>query len=331
MKSKEEQKGAVPLYLALAEKLRSDMETGRIPEGGRLPSMRDLARGEGISLGTVRQAYTWLEHQGLVTARRGQGTYAVSRPVPDTEGKKDQALSAIDAAISTLAGLGFSSREAQIFFELRLRQKEEATRPVRVAVVAASPEERAVISGSIGRIPSAGAYLVALGDVTAQPERLKAGFDLLAAPAELAGELEALLPEGLPLLPVVLEASAETCKACRTIPEGAAIGVLTASREFAAVLRRACEEAFSHSHSLEFEVFGDPERTGAFMAGKDVLVLSPDYSNFVERGEAALLRGPALEEKRVIRTGFHLDRGSMIYLSRAIDDKYGQLRQYLRD
>ncbi|HHX30412.1 MAG TPA: hypothetical protein GX720_04195, partial [Clostridiaceae bacterium] len=50
-----------------------------------------------------------------------------------------------------------------------------------------------------------------------------------------------------------------------------------------------------------------------------------------ERGEAALLRGPALEEKRVIRTGFHLDRGSMIYLSRAINDKYGQLRQYLRD
>lgn len=69
-----------PLYEALADRLRDDIAAGRLRPGERLPSVRQMAEEEGLAPGTVQQAVTVLRQEGLVEARRGQGTRVVAEP-----------------------------------------------------------------------------------------------------------------------------------------------------------------------------------------------------------------------------------------------------------
>ena len=66
--------GGKPLYLQLRDKLRRAILSGELP-AGKLPSARDMAHLENVSRNTVDAAYAYLEDEGLVYVRRGQGTF----------------------------------------------------------------------------------------------------------------------------------------------------------------------------------------------------------------------------------------------------------------
>ncbi|PWK76847.1 PLP-dependent aminotransferase family protein [Aminobacter sp. AP02] len=68
-------KAAGPLYLAIADALSSDIASGRLPAGFRLPPQRTLADQLGIDFTTVSRAYAEARKRGLVEGRVGQGTY----------------------------------------------------------------------------------------------------------------------------------------------------------------------------------------------------------------------------------------------------------------
>ncbi len=62
---------AIQVADRLRKRLRSDYSTG-----GQLPSEPKLASAFGVSRGTVRQALTILEREGVIFRRQGSGTYA---------------------------------------------------------------------------------------------------------------------------------------------------------------------------------------------------------------------------------------------------------------
>lgn len=62
-------------YLAIAEALSSDVRTGRLRPGDRLPTHRDLAYRLGVTVGTVTRAYAEAARRGLVGGEVGRGTY----------------------------------------------------------------------------------------------------------------------------------------------------------------------------------------------------------------------------------------------------------------
>lgn len=66
----------VPYYFQLAQTLESQILAGRWQNGERLPSEQDMCDEFGISRSTVRQALARLEHQGLISRRRGRGPRA---------------------------------------------------------------------------------------------------------------------------------------------------------------------------------------------------------------------------------------------------------------
>ena len=63
-----------PLYDALAEQLRLLVVDGRVGDGTRLPSERDLADALGVSRTTTTRAYAALREADLVVSRRGSGS-----------------------------------------------------------------------------------------------------------------------------------------------------------------------------------------------------------------------------------------------------------------
>jgi DNA-binding transcriptional MocR family regulator len=68
-----------PIYRTLVNALESDIASGKLAAGARLPPLRDLAKQLGISIGTVSKAYAYAEKQGLISSEVGRGTFVLDK------------------------------------------------------------------------------------------------------------------------------------------------------------------------------------------------------------------------------------------------------------
>ena len=69
-----------PLYVELADKLRTDIQTGVYAPGDRMPSEPTLCKVTGHSRSTVRKALQLLVEQGFITKSQGKGTFVSELP-----------------------------------------------------------------------------------------------------------------------------------------------------------------------------------------------------------------------------------------------------------
>jgi DNA-binding transcriptional MocR family regulator len=69
-----------PMYRVLAQKIASMIEEGIYKPGEKLPSLRVLHKENGLSIGTVLQAFIHLQDLGLITAREKSGYFVMYRP-----------------------------------------------------------------------------------------------------------------------------------------------------------------------------------------------------------------------------------------------------------
>ena len=67
------------LYLQIAERIAQPIRAGTLARGERIPSVRELARQQGVSLSTVVQAYRTLEDARLIEARPRSGYFVAAR------------------------------------------------------------------------------------------------------------------------------------------------------------------------------------------------------------------------------------------------------------
>lgn len=66
--------GVAP-YMQLVHQVRRALRLGLLSEGDQLPTVKDVVAKLAINPNTVLKAYRELEHEGLVTARPGVGTF----------------------------------------------------------------------------------------------------------------------------------------------------------------------------------------------------------------------------------------------------------------
>lgn len=70
-----------PLYFRIQEMLRTQIASGRLAAGQRLPSESELAGSFETTRATVRQALAQLTFEGLIVRRMGLGTFVANRRV----------------------------------------------------------------------------------------------------------------------------------------------------------------------------------------------------------------------------------------------------------
>src|SRR3984957_3912699 len=63
------------LYLQLMQQIRHAVESGALRDGEQLPGIRTLAQELVVSPNTIAQAYSELEHEGLLELRQGSGAF----------------------------------------------------------------------------------------------------------------------------------------------------------------------------------------------------------------------------------------------------------------
>ena len=98
--------GAVPPYEQIRQQIAALAETGELPEGARLPPIRQLAGDLGLATGTVARAYRELEAEGLVTSRVRLGTTVAPRRRPTPRQAEQRLTAAAEAYARTVRALG---------------------------------------------------------------------------------------------------------------------------------------------------------------------------------------------------------------------------------
>ena len=76
-------RSGVPTYLQIVQQVRQAIRLGLLDPGDQLPTVKDVVAHLAINPNTVLKAYRDLDHEGLVEARRGQGTFVSNRLIPD--------------------------------------------------------------------------------------------------------------------------------------------------------------------------------------------------------------------------------------------------------
>lgn len=97
-----------PIYEQVKEGIRVLILSGALPEGERLPSVRELSAELAVNPNTIQRAYRELEAEGVVYTAQARGTFAAP-----AEGLRQRRIEAafrdLRAAGETLRSLGVSA------------------------------------------------------------------------------------------------------------------------------------------------------------------------------------------------------------------------------
>jgi GntR family transcriptional regulator len=119
----------VPIYRQVIEQIRRQIMTGRLAEGGQLPTVRDLAGRLKVNPMTVSKAYSLLEIEGLVERRRGVGLFVAKLSKRQKERITREMLEGIvKKAAITAVQLGVSEQEVKEVLLKLYRQYDKKRR-----------------------------------------------------------------------------------------------------------------------------------------------------------------------------------------------------------
>ncbi len=120
----------IPIYSQIADQVRCAIAAGVLKPDDELPSVRTMATEQLINPNTVARAYLELEREGLVTKKRGTGTFVSLEAARLGEGKRRRIVAVLlDKALSQAMQFQMPAGEARDLFEERLN--ELAGRPER--------------------------------------------------------------------------------------------------------------------------------------------------------------------------------------------------------
>ncbi|SFI14267.1 DNA-binding transcriptional regulator YhcF, GntR family [Pseudobutyrivibrio sp. OR37] len=111
----------IPIYLQVIKFLKTDIISGQIKCGQKLPSSRELAVTYTINPNTAARVYQELEREGVCYTKRGMGTFVTEDEGVITMLREQMAEEALDVFLKSMSELGISIDEA---VEL-LKQREE--------------------------------------------------------------------------------------------------------------------------------------------------------------------------------------------------------------
>ena len=321
------QKDDTPIYQQIVDCISRDILNGTLPPGHRLPTVRDLAEDSGVSRGTVKHAYDRLEQLGFIEMTQGRGTFVSERQNSETASKKDQAMQAIDEMLDEMLGLSFTLRDIRIFFDLKMREREEQLPCVRIGAVDCNPEALSVILGQLSTFQGVEIQQFLLESVLRDPEQLDRELDLIVTTTTHYADLEYKAPRGVPLMRMALSVTPGTVLKLARLDSGVKAGVVAASNRFASIVLNGLGKFSALSRQPDISLFGDKAGLEGFAAGKDTLIVPAGHHMYCSNEEEEVLARFAEAGKTIIGYEYQIDRGSFLYIGEQIEKIYAAAKQ----
>ena len=125
-------KDGVPLYRQIANQIRYMVASGLLQPGEEVMAVRTLALKLLVTPNTVVKAYDELERDGVITRRRGSGTYVADLKTPLANRERNRIIEQrVDALLTEAHQLGFSDTELRSILERRLAVLRGGGKPER--------------------------------------------------------------------------------------------------------------------------------------------------------------------------------------------------------
>jgi GntR family transcriptional regulator len=126
MRLKLEPASPIPMYLQIMEQIRHRIAAGALQADDELPSVRALACEHLINPNTVARAYLELEREGLLSKRRGAGTYVATYATALSETHRVRAVrELLDKALAAAAEFGLTTKQVRTLVDERLSVAKE--------------------------------------------------------------------------------------------------------------------------------------------------------------------------------------------------------------
>jgi len=186
-------------YKQLVDAFATDIRSGRLPPGTRLPTHRRLADEHGLALVTATRVYAELETMGLVSGEPGRGTFVRETFLPRSQGIDQQAVApdVVDLnfnypslpgqadllrdALRQLAAGG--DLEALLRYQPhggRVHERASVARHLAARGLAVSADQVLIVNGAQQGLAATVMALLQPGDVVATDALTYPGFKVLA-------------------------------------------------------------------------------------------------------------------------------------------------------
>ena len=116
----------IPIYIQLKEQIKYGMARGHLKPGTQLPTVRELAVDLRVNANTVSRVYSELEHEGLLTTRKGKGTFVLTQNVPHQINDIQVLKTEMEGLVDKAKELGFTPDEiSSLFSEWAKRVRDQ--------------------------------------------------------------------------------------------------------------------------------------------------------------------------------------------------------------
>lgn len=101
----------IPIYIQIMDYLKNEIISGKINQGSKLPSIRELSNKFKVNSNTTQRVYKEMERDGIVYVQRGMGTFIEDDATIIMKLKSKTAEKVIDEFITKMKNIGFSNDE----------------------------------------------------------------------------------------------------------------------------------------------------------------------------------------------------------------------------
>jgi DNA-binding transcriptional regulator YhcF (GntR family) len=231
----------------LAEQIIFLIATEKVKPGEALPSVRELARRLKIHHNTVSEAYKDLARRTWVVRRKG--SRVVVRSVGERAANRHDVDDLINATIRVARERGFSLQALRE----RVRTRLLAEPPDHILVVEEEPGLRGLLQQEIRTALRQPVDGCSLSELAVQPG-LAIGA-LTVSGQYLIGDVDRLVPKGVPAIALAFSAADEHLDLLRRLDHPSIISVVSVSRVFLQTARSLLAPALGRHHVMRDFLF----------------------------------------------------------------------------
>lgn len=305
---------AVPLYLQLAGQIEQQAAEGILVPGERLLSEVRMAEAAGLSVGTVKKAYTWLQDRGVVQKVRGGGAYVQERLQKGVTQEKDPAA-IVEEMFSKVAENGMPMNKLFLLAQQKLVSRFQERQKICAALVECNIETLHSIAPVVESIPNLTVETYVLEDLLSGnrviSSRCNLAFISQSHYQEFIGYADAIR---IPTETFALVESRETIARLATIPEGQPICILYRSATFLKNVQRTLHFLGKTNRQICSSEEEMKEDIDKYCLQGMPLIISPDYIEYASAWTLQVVSRARKSKCRIIPMEYEIDQGSWMHM-----------------
>jgi len=275
----------VPLGTQLRGLIEFGIALGELPTGQRLPSVRELAERAGIAHMTVATVYRELRESGLIEAKPGAGTYVGDGH--NSDGLRSHAIRKIQRRVEMLFNeaeqLGLAPSVVSSLVNARAARGPTPTRPLRLVMVGNFIETTQQYANRIqDHLGSDDTIAVTTVDALHAGEAFPLPCDICVTLAHRRGEVEHLIPSGIPVVGLSFIPAEETRAQLAMLDPMVRVGLVSVFPEFAALMKPGVLRFAPHVSAVDVRLITAPD-LAAFLTQIDVAIYASGAESIVRR------------------------------------------------